>query len=158
MFQRPIPNALSQVIILNATGLVTSSPSKRPKAYITRFKAVQPNETWESEFTHWRLKNCTDVEIINWLDDHSRLLLHCTVSKAVTGKIVIDTFNQSRNQYETPFLSLTNKGIVYTGRFVRDKNGFEHLLSELAIVQKNGSPAHPQTIKLDMKLNSEMWQ
>jgi len=155
MFQSPRPNALSQVIILSAAGLVTSTPSKRPKAYITRFKAVQPHETWESDFTHWRLKNCTDVEIINWLDDHSRLLLHCTVYKAITGKIVIDTFNQSRNQHGTALLSLTNNGPVYTGRFVKDKKGFEHLLSELAIVQKNGSPAHLQTIKLDMKLNSD---
>ena len=36
--------------ILRAAGLVTLTPSKRPKAYIIRFEAVQPNETWQSDF------------------------------------------------------------------------------------------------------------
>ena len=131
--------------ILRAAGLVTPTPSKRPKAYITRFEAVQPNETWQSDFTHWRLADGSDVEIINWLDDHSRLLLGCTVFKTVTGQVVINTFNECRKLYGTPFSTLTDNGIVYTGRFVKGKNGFEYLLSELDIVQKNGSPAHPQT-------------
>jgi len=131
--------------ILRAAGLVTPTPSKRPKAYITRFEAVQPNETWQSDFTHWRLADGSDVEIINWLDDHSRLLLHCSVYKSITGKIVINTFNECRNEYGTPFSTLTDNGNVYTARFVKGKNGFEYLLSELDIVQKNGSPAHPQT-------------
>jgi len=131
--------------ILKAKGLVTPQPKKRPKAYITRFEAVQPNETWQSDFTHWRLSDGSDVEIINWLDDHSRLLLSCTVFSAITGKIVIDSFNQCRNAYGTPFSTLTDNGNVYTARFTQGKNGFEYLLSELEIVQKNGSPAHPQT-------------
>ncbi len=131
--------------ILRNAGLVTPTPAKRPKAYITRFEAVQPNETWQSDFTHWRLADGSDVEIINWLDDHSRLLLHCSVYKAITGEIVIDTFNECRKSYGTPFSTLTDNGIVYTARFVKGKNGFEYLLSELDIVQKNGSPAHPQT-------------
>ena len=58
---------------------------------------------------------------------------------------MIDTFNECRNTYGTPFSTLTDNGNVYTSRFVKDKNGFEYLLSELEIVQKNGSPAHPQT-------------
>lgn len=131
--------------ILRSEGLVIPEPKKRPKAYITRFEAVQPNETWQSDFTHWRLKDGSDVEIINWLDDHSRLLLHCSVFKAITGKVVIDSFNECRRQYGTPFSTLTDNGNVYTARFVKGKNGFEYLLSELEIIQKNGSPAHPQT-------------
>lgn len=131
--------------ILRAEGLVIPEPKKRPKAYIIRFEAVQPNETWQSDFTHWRLKDGSDVEIINWLDDHSRLLLKCTVFNAITGAIVIDSFNACRSEYGTPFSTLTDNGNVYTARFTKGKNGFEYLLSELEIVQKNGSPAHPQT-------------
>jgi len=141
-----LPPALSTIWrILKAEGLVTPQPKKRPRAYIQRFEAVQPNETWQGDFTHWRLADGSDVEIINWLDDHSRLLLHCSVFKAITGAIVIDTFNEARSQYGTPFSTLTDNGNVYTARFVKGKNGFEYLLSELDIVQKNGSPAHPQT-------------
>lgn len=131
--------------ILKAQGLVRPQPKKRPKAYITRFEAVQPNETWQSDFTHWRLADGADVEIIDWLDDHSRFLLHASAHRAVTGKIVIDSFNACRSEYGTPFSTLTDNGNVYTARFVKGKNGFEYLLSELEIVQKNGSPAHPQT-------------
>src|SRR5487761_2005356 len=117
--------------ILRAEGLVIPQPKKRPKAYITRFEAVQPNETWQSDFTHWRLADGSDVEIINWLDDHSRLLLHCSVFTAITGAIVIDTFNECRSQYGTPFSTLTDNGQVYTARFTQGKNAFEYLLSEL---------------------------
>ena len=53
--------------ILRAEGLVIPEPKKRPKAYITRFEAIQPNETWQSDFTHWRLKDGSDVEIINFV-------------------------------------------------------------------------------------------
>ena len=131
--------------ILKAAGLVTPQPKKRPKAYIIRFEAVQPNETWQSDFTHWRLADGSDVEIINWLDDHSRLLLYCSAYQAITGKIVVDSFNECRSTYGTPFSTLTDNGNVYTSRFVKGKNAFEYLLSELDIVQKNGSPGHPET-------------
>ena len=43
--------------ILKDEGLITPQPKKRPKAYIQRFEAVQPNETWQSDFTHWRLRD-----------------------------------------------------------------------------------------------------
>jgi len=131
--------------ILRAAGLVTPTPSKRPKAYITRFDAMQPNETWQSDFTHWRPADGSDVEIINWLDDHSRLLLGCTVFKTVTGQVVINTFNEARKTYGTPFSTLTDNGIIYTGRFVKGKNDFEYLLSELDIFQKNGFPIYPHS-------------
>jgi len=55
-----------------AAGLVTAEPKKRPKSSYRRFEADQPNECWQSDFTHWRLTDGTGVEIINWLDDHSR--------------------------------------------------------------------------------------
>ncbi len=107
--------------ILKAEALVRPQPKKRPRSYIQRFEAVQPIETWQSDFTHWRLSDGSDVEIINWLDDHSRLFLSCTVFKAITGAIVIDTFNEARSQYGTPFSTLTDNGNVYTARFVKGK-------------------------------------
>lgn len=131
--------------ILKAQGLVTPQPKKRPRSAIQRFEAVQPNETWQSDFTHWRLADGSDVEIINWLDDHSRLLLHITAMKAVTGPAVIASFNACRSEYGTPFSTLTDNGIVYTARFIKGKNGFEYLLADLGVIQKNGSPGHPQT-------------
>lgn len=39
-----------------------------------------PNERWQSDFTHYRLadEEGTDVEILTFLDDHSRLVLDMT--------------------------------------------------------------------------------
>ena len=42
-----------------------------------RFEADQPNERWQLDITHWRLANGADVEILNIIDDHSRLVVGC---------------------------------------------------------------------------------
>jgi transposase len=39
--------------ILTRHGAVTADPSKRPKSSYRRFAAELPNETWQSDFTHW---------------------------------------------------------------------------------------------------------
>ena len=53
--------------ILHTAALVEPEPRKRPKSSYIRFEAAQPNETWQSDFTHWRLHDGTDVEILNWI-------------------------------------------------------------------------------------------
>jgi hypothetical protein len=45
--------------ILLAASLVTAEPKKRPKSSYRRFEADQPNECWQSDFTHWRLTDGT---------------------------------------------------------------------------------------------------
>ena len=35
------------------------------------------------------------MEILNWLDDHSRYLLGCTVHRPVTGPVVLAAFGLS---------------------------------------------------------------
>lgn len=131
--------------ILHAAGLITPEPRKRPRSSYVRFEAAQPNETWQSDFTHWRLADGTDVEILNWLDDHSRLLLSCTVHRPVTGRTVVDTFLTTIDVYGLPASTLTDNGRVYTARHGGGRNEFEHVLAALGIIQKNGAPNHPQT-------------
>ena len=131
--------------IITAALLVTSEPRKRPRTSYTRFAADQPNETWQSDFTHWRLANGTDVEILNWLDDHSRYLLSCTAHTPVTGDHVVTTFLTTAEEHGIPASTLTDNGRVYTARFGGGRNAFEHLLPLLGTRQKNGSPGHPQT-------------
>jgi transposase InsO family protein len=120
-------------------------PAKRPRSSYLRFAADQPNETWQSDFTHWALVDGTDVEILNWLDDHSRLLLSCTVHTHVTGGDVVDTFTRNTNEYGLPASTLTDNGRVYTAKFGGGRNAFEYLIAALGIAQKNGHPYHPQT-------------
>jgi transposase InsO family protein len=140
-----VPSTSTIRRILHSAGLVVPEPRKRPKSSYLRFEAARPNETWQSDFTHWRLADGTDVEILNWLDDHSRYLLSCTAHRPVTGDDVVTTFLTTTDQHGIPASTLTDNGRVYTARFGGGRNAFEYLLPLLGTRQKNGSPGHPQT-------------
>ncbi len=129
-------------------GLITPNPKKRPKSSYIRFEAELPNETWQSDFTHYRLANDTDTEVLVWLDDHSRYALSVTAHDRVTGDIVVDTFNQTGHDQGFPASVLTDNGLVYTTRFAGGRGGrnaLETLLVELGIDQKHSRPNHPTT-------------
>lgn len=124
---------------LTRQGLVEPSPKKRPKSSYIRFQAAMPNETWQSDFTHYRLSTGADTEIITWLDDHARYALHVCAHRRVTGPVVVDTFTNAAGQHGYPASVLTDNGMVYTTRF----SGLESELRRLDIVQKNTRPNHP---------------
>lgn len=131
--------------ILRQAGLVTPQPHKRPRSSYIRFQAAQPNEMWQSDFMHCRLADGCDVEVIGWLDDHSRFLLSATAHTPVTGDVVVSVFLETIDFYGTPASTLTDNGRVYTARFAGGRNAFEYLLPILGVQQKNGHPGHPQT-------------
>jgi len=144
----PTPSTSTIRRILHTAGLIRPEPKKRPKSSLHRFEAHQPNETWQSDFTHWALADGTDSEILNFLDDHSRYLLACTAFTPVTVTAVVATFLTAAAEYGLPASTLTDNGMVYTTRLAGGKGGrnaFEHQLHALGITQKNGSPSHPQT-------------
>lgn len=68
----PAPSTSTIRRILHAGGLVVPEPRKRPRSSWLRLEATAPNECCQSDFTHWRLADGSEVEIISWLDDHSR--------------------------------------------------------------------------------------
>jgi transposase InsO family protein len=134
--------------ILRRAGAVTPDPSKRPKSSYIRFEAEMPNECWQSDFTHYRLTDGTDVEVLTWLDDHSRYALSVTAHRRVTGPIVLDTFRKAVAAYGVPASTLTDNGMVFTTRYAGGRGGrnhLEHELRDLHVTQKNGHPNHPQT-------------
>jgi transposase InsO family protein len=137
--------------ILRAKQLVTPQPQKRPRSAWHRFEADQPNEMWQADFTHWALADGTDVEILNFLDDHSRLLLTARVFTPVTGPAVTETFPDLTRTYGPPAAMLTDNGMVFNTRFaqgrrvLKTRNSFERALADLHIRQLNGAPNHPQT-------------
>jgi transposase InsO family protein len=140
---------------LARAGLVVPEPRKRPKSSYIRFEAKMPNETWQSDFTHYRLTNSdgrpgADVEIISWLDDCSRYALHVSAHRQVTGPTVLTTFRETLAAHGIPASTLTDNGMVYTVRLAGQgrqggKNSFEAELQRLRIVQKNSRPGHPTT-------------
>jgi len=133
---------------LVAAGLVEPEPKKRPRSSYLRFEADLPNEMWQTDFTHWRLADRTTVEILSWLDDHSRYALSVTAHSPVTGPIVVDTFAQSAADQGFPASVLSDNAMVYTTRFAGGRGGRNHLevvLAELGVAQKHSRPNHPTT-------------
>ena len=53
-------------------------------------KPSNPTRRWQADFTHYRLADGTDIEILTWLDDHSRYALSVTAHRRVTGPIVVE--------------------------------------------------------------------
>ena len=108
--------------ILHEAGLITPQPRKRPRSSYIRFEADQPNEMWQSDFMHWRLADGTEVEVLNWLDDHSRYLLSVTAHQPVTGDDVVAAFLAVVGDHGAPASTLTDNGSVYTSRFTGGRN------------------------------------
>lgn len=131
--------------VLSRNGLVAASPKKRPRSSYIRFEASQPNETWQTDFTHWKLRNGRGIEILNFIDDHSRLLIACTATYVTTGAFVVESFRIACNEYGLPASVLSDNGAVFTGRPRGGRNTFETEMASLKIVQKNSRPYHPQT-------------
>jgi len=139
--------------ILTRAGAITPDPAKRPKSSYLRFEAAMPNETWQSDFTHYRLtrpddSSGPDTEILTWLDDHSRMALSITAHHRVTGPIVLNEFRRTAAVHGLPASVLTDNGMVFTTRYSGGRGGRNHLEYELRahnVVQKNSRPHHPTT-------------
>lgn len=108
------PSRATIARILSRAGRIRPEPKKKPKSAYIRFQAEQPNECWQSDFTHYRLTGGNDVEIITWLDDHARYALHISAYPRVTGQIVLATFKSTIAEHGCPASTLTDNGMVYT--------------------------------------------
>jgi transposase InsO family protein len=132
---------------LARAGLVAPQPRKRPRSSWTRFAAEQPNECWQSDFTHWPLAGGRDAEILAWIDDHSRYALSLTAHAPVTGPDVVAAFRAACAAHGAPAATLTDNGLVFTTRLLPSgpSNALEKELASLGVTRKNGKPNHPQT-------------
>jgi transposase InsO family protein len=139
---------------LAKAGLVIPEPKKKPKSSYIRFEAAMPNQTWQSDFTHYPLADTTGfpkgIEIITWLDDCTRYALSVTAHPAITTTIVKATFRKAAGQHGIPASTLTDNGMVYTVRLAGigrqgGRNGFEQQLHDWNVIQKNSRPNHPTT-------------
>lgn len=57
-----------------------------------RFEAAQPHERWQLDITHWSLADGSGVEILNLLDDHSRLCVAGNARRVFTAADVAATY------------------------------------------------------------------
>ena len=143
-----VPSTSTIRRILHQAGLVAPQPKKRPKSSFLRFAAELPHGCWQADITYWFLADGTRVEILDFLDDHSRLLLTIQAKALWTSADVVTVMDALISTYGPPAATLTDNGMVFTARFTARpgaKNGFEKLLAAHQIQQRNGAPGHPQT-------------
>jgi len=132
--------------ILSARGFVIAQPHKRPKSSYIRFAADQPNQRWQTDITHWALADGTDVEILHWLDDHSRLLLASTARRVFKGPDIEASYRQIAARHGDPAAVLSDNGAVYTGRYRgQGRVALELTLHHRGVVFTHSRPYHPQT-------------
>ena len=132
--------------ILDRRGFITPQPHKRPRSSWKRFEADLPNQCWQSDVTHWRLTDGSSAEILNIIDDHSRLLIASIARRTITGPDVVETFTDAFTTWGTPAAVLTDNGAVFTATPRRGgRTALQILLGELGVNYINSRPYHPQT-------------
>jgi transposase InsO family protein len=132
--------------ILTARGFVTPQPHKRPKSSYVRFEAVQPNERWQTDITHWPLADGTDTEIGNWIDDHSRFCLASLARPVFTAPAVDRAYRATAARHGDPAGLLTDNGAVFTGRYRGGgRVALEVTLHSRGVLFSHSRPYHPQT-------------
>ena len=109
-----VPSVATIWRILSRRGFVTPQPQKRPRSSFIRFCAEMPNERWQADITHWRLAGGSEVEILNVIDDHSRLLVASDARGVFKAADVVATFRTGAATCGFPAQLLTDNGAVFT--------------------------------------------
>ena len=141
----PTPSVPTIWRVLRARGFVTPQPHKRPRSSYTRFEADLPNECWQTDVTHVRLAGRGDVEVLNIIDDHSRLCVASRALTVVTAHDVVTVFHDTAGHWGYPASVLSDNGAVFTAAYRRGIGAFESELADLGITFKHSRPYHPQT-------------
>lgn len=142
---RTAPSVSTIWRLLRREGLVVSQPRKRPRSSLIRFVAALPNECWQADMTHWTIARGREVEIVNVIDDHSRL---CVGAASFPVTRAIDTaavFARARRRYGTPQALLTDNGCIFTAAHRGGKVVLQTELGALGVTHKHARPYHPQT-------------
>jgi transposase InsO family protein len=141
-----VPSVSTVWQILTRRGAILAQPQKRPKSAIKRFCFDRPNECWQSDWTGWTLADGTAAGIAGSLDDHSRYTvgLRACAGDADTA-LVWAVILAGIDECGIPSMSLSDNGIVYTGRFHAHESAFETNLRALGVRTINSAPFHPQT-------------
>ena len=132
--------------VLSRRGFVTPQPHKRPRSSWRRFVAELPNELWQADITHWQLADRREVEILNILDDHSRLLTGSTARAVFKAADVVSDALTAITRHGRPERLLTDNGAVFTGHY-RGHGwvALEREAAALGIALTHSKPYHPQT-------------
>jgi transposase InsO family protein len=141
-----VPSVATIWRVLVRRGFVTPQSQKRPRSSFVRFCADQPNERWQGDITHWALADERPADILNLLDDHSRLLVGSDARATTKAADVVVSFHDAAAQHGFPASVLTDNGAVFTANSRgAGRCAIETELAVLGIEFIHSRPYHPQT-------------
>ena len=145
-YRETVPSTSTIWRILRARGFVTPQPHKRPKSSWTRFVADFPNECWQADVTHVAVATGVVFEVLNIIDDHSRLCVASRAFVTVTAPDVVRTLHKAAEKWGYPQSFLTDNGLIFNTQHRHGMAGaLEICLLSLGISPKHSRPYHPQT-------------
>jgi transposase InsO family protein len=140
-----VPSVATIWRVLSRRGFVVPQPHKRPASSWKRFEAELPNECWQADTTHWALADGSDVEILNVVDDHSRLLVASRAFVTTKAADVVETFHLAAAEHGLPAAMLTDNGAIFTAESRHGRCAMENELARQGVAYKHSRPYHPQT-------------
>ena len=143
--EQAVPSVATIWRILTRRGFVTPQSHKRPKSSLVRFEAEMPNERWQGDITHWKLLDGTEVEILNVIDDHSRLLVASDARMIFKAADVVASFHVAAGAHGFCASLLTDNGAVFTAAPRGGRCALELECARLGIRVVHSRPYHPQT-------------
>jgi len=140
-----VPSVSTIWRVLKARGFVTPQPHKRPKSSYTRFVAELPNECWQADVTHVEVADGVVFEVLNIIDDHSRLCVASRVFVFTRSPDVVRTLHRGAAQWGYPEKFLSDNAAIFTASKGGGVGDMEAELLSLGIASKHSRPYHPQT-------------
>ena len=132
--------------VLRARGFVTPQPHKRPRSSWKSFVANFPNECWQADVTHVAGADGVVFEVLDVVDDHSRLCIASHAFIRVRSVDVARVLHVAAGKWGYPERLLTDNGLVFsTERRHHDAGALELELLALGITPRTSRPYHPQT-------------
>src|SRR5450631_2006095 len=100
--------------VLKARGFVALSPQKRLKSSFKTFVADLPNETWQADMTHVEFGGGVVYEVLNMIDDHSRLCVASRGMKTVKATDVVRVLHKAAETRGYPASFLSDNGLIFS--------------------------------------------
>jgi transposase InsO family protein len=133
----PAPATVWRILVRR--GLVVPQPRKRPRSSWRSFVRERPNECWQIDATKWALANGRIVEIIDIIDDHSRVVVAAKAVASTTAELAWATVCDGASRWGLPAEVLSDNGSPFVSAL------FTTNLHHCQINTINSRPYHPQT-------------
>ena len=127
--------------VFNQKGFRTNKRDRPNQIKFVKYERQKPNELWH---TDWSVCPFTKQQIIAFIDDCSRVLIHAEYFAQATAENSVVAFKNGIARYGKPEAILTDNGIQFTPAR-GDKGAFTLFCEEQRIKHILGRVHHPQT-------------